>query len=108
MSESLGFFMVLAAAWLAIGLVLAIVMGRRGHDSFGWLVLGTLLGPMGVVLAVAARRTTNGCSRCRWSAGSPPPRASALSTSSSAPTGRRSRRRRWTQLSVSSATGSAG
>src|SRR5690348_5187902 len=30
-------------------------MGRRGHDSFGWLVLGTVLGPLGVILAIAAR-----------------------------------------------------
>jgi nucleotide-binding universal stress UspA family protein len=56
MSESLGFFMAVAAGWLAIGLVLSIVMGRRGHDSFGWLVLGTLLGPLAVVMAVDAGR----------------------------------------------------
>ena len=56
MADSLGFFVVIGAAWLAIGLVLSIVMGRRGHDSFSWLVLGTVLGPLAVVLAVEAGR----------------------------------------------------
>jgi nucleotide-binding universal stress UspA family protein len=41
--------------WVAIGLLLAIVMGRRGHNSFGWLVIGILLGPLAVVLALTAR-----------------------------------------------------
>ena len=46
----------IAAGWVAIGLLLSIVMGRRGHDSFGWLVTGTLLGPLAVLLALDARR----------------------------------------------------
>lgn len=56
MSGGFGLAVAGAAAWLAIGVVLSVVMGRRGHDSFGWFVLGTLLGPLGVVLAVDARR----------------------------------------------------
>ena len=56
MSDSSGFFVAVAAAWLAMGLVLSVVMGRRGHNSFGWFVLGALLGPLGVVLAVEAGR----------------------------------------------------
>lgn len=51
-----GFVVAVAAAWLAIGLVLSIVMGRRGHNSLGWLVLGALLGPLSVLLAVDAKR----------------------------------------------------
>ena len=51
-----GLVIAIAAGWVAIGLVLSIVMGRRGHDSFGWLVTGTLLGPLAVVLAIDARR----------------------------------------------------
>src|SRR5688572_10122278 len=31
-------------------------MGRRGHDGFSWLVLGALLGPLSIVLAVSAWR----------------------------------------------------
>ena len=51
-----GLVIAIAAGWVATGLLLSIVMGRRGHDSFGWLVTGTLLGPLAVVLAVDARR----------------------------------------------------
>lgn len=46
-------FLVLAG-WLAIGLVLSIVLGRRGHDRFSWFVLGTLLGPLAVAFAAVA------------------------------------------------------
>src|SRR5690348_6745020 len=30
-------------------------MGRRGHDAFSWLLLGTLFGPLGAIFAVEAR-----------------------------------------------------
>ena len=36
-----GLVIAIAAGWVATGLLLSIVMGRRGHDSFGWLVTGT-------------------------------------------------------------------
>ncbi|HVW35101.1 MAG TPA: universal stress protein, partial [Acidimicrobiia bacterium] len=44
-----------AACWLSIGLTLSLVMGRRGHDAFAWLILGTLFGPLGAIFAVEAR-----------------------------------------------------
>jgi nucleotide-binding universal stress UspA family protein len=44
-----------AAGWLAIGLLLSLIMGRRGHDAFSWLVLGSLFGPLGAIFAVEAR-----------------------------------------------------
>lgn len=56
MSGGFGFFVAVAAGWLAVGLVLSVVMGRRGHSSYGWLVLGTLLGPLAMVLALDAWR----------------------------------------------------
>ena len=56
MSDSPGLVVALAGSWAAIGLVLSIVMGRRGHNSFAWLVLGTLLGPLAVALAIDSRR----------------------------------------------------
>lgn len=46
----------IGAVWLAIGLALGVAMGRRGQNAFGWMVLGTLLGPMAVVMAIDARR----------------------------------------------------
>jgi len=57
MSDSLGFLLVaVAAAWLVIGLMLSLVMGRRGHDGFSWLVMGSLLGPLAIVLALNSSR----------------------------------------------------
>ena len=56
MSDSLGFLMFLAATWFAVGVAVSVAMGRRGHNSFGWFVLGSVLGPLAVVLALDARR----------------------------------------------------
>jgi nucleotide-binding universal stress UspA family protein len=56
MSDSLGFLVFLAATWFAVGVALSVAMGRRGHNSFGWFVLGSVLGPLAVVLALDARR----------------------------------------------------
>ena len=44
----------IAAVWLVIGLTLSLLLGRRGHDRFTWLVLGTVLGPLALALAVDA------------------------------------------------------
>src|SRR6266498_5236674 len=48
--------MLVGTAWLAIGVVLAAAMGRRGYDPFVWWLLGTVLGPLTIVLAVASGR----------------------------------------------------
>ena len=48
--------LLIGAAWLAIGVVLALVMGRRGYDPFVWWLLGTLLGPLAIVLALVSTR----------------------------------------------------
>ena len=42
--------------WAAIGVVSAVVMGRRGHAPFSWLILGTVLGPLVIPLAFSRRR----------------------------------------------------
>lgn len=49
-------FAAVLTTWLVIGIILAFAMGRRGHAPFTWLVLGALLGPFGVILAVDAVR----------------------------------------------------
>ena len=56
MSENFVLVGSVVAAWFAIGLVLSIVMGRRGHNGFGWLVMGALLGPLGIAMAIDAGR----------------------------------------------------
>lgn len=71
MSGSVGLVVTIAAGWMAIGLVLAIVMGRRGHDSFGWLVTGAVLGPLAVVLAVVTRRVDEALQPARVRRGPP-------------------------------------
>jgi hypothetical protein len=50
------FLSLLMATFGCIGLVLAIVMGRLGHSPFAWGVLGLLLGPIALLLALVAAR----------------------------------------------------
>jgi nucleotide-binding universal stress UspA family protein len=40
--------------WLSIGLGIWLVLGRRGHDGFTWFLIGTLAGPVGILVAVDA------------------------------------------------------
>lgn len=42
--------------WLAVGVVASVVMGRRGHAPFSWAVLGAVLGPLVVPLAISSIR----------------------------------------------------
>ncbi len=48
--------LILLAAWLATGLTLAVVMGRRGHGAFQWFLLGAVLGPLALPLAWTSLR----------------------------------------------------
>jgi hypothetical protein len=48
--------LVVGVVWLVIGVATAVVMGRRGHDPFAWLVLGIMLGPLALPLAVGTAR----------------------------------------------------
>ena len=56
MSDYLILTIILALAWVAIGVVLSVVMGRRGHISVGWGVLGAMLGPLAVAAALGTAR----------------------------------------------------
>lgn len=58
--------------WVAVGLVLAFVMRRRGHDFAVWLVLGAVLGPLAVPLAIERVRFHRASERLWRSTGSPP------------------------------------
>jgi hypothetical protein len=46
------FLSLLMATFVCIGFVLAIVMGRLGHSPFAWGVLGLVLGPIALLLAL--------------------------------------------------------
>jgi nucleotide-binding universal stress UspA family protein len=50
------FLSLLMATFVCIGFVLAIVMGRLGHSPFAWGLLGVVLGPIALLLALATAR----------------------------------------------------
>ncbi len=60
MSADLGLVVLIVVAWVSVGTFLSVVMSRRGHNAFAWLVLGTLMGPLAVLLAYDASRHTEG------------------------------------------------
>jgi Universal stress protein family len=47
--------LVVVAVWAVVASTLSLVMARRGHDPFVWWLLGAVLGPLAVPLAVAHR-----------------------------------------------------
>lgn len=50
------FLILVVLIWATIGVVVAFLMRRRGHDFFVWLVLGVALGPLVVPLAIERAR----------------------------------------------------
>lgn len=48
--------LVIVVVWLLTGVVLSVVMGRRGHIAVGWGALGAMLGPLAVVAALGTAR----------------------------------------------------
>ncbi len=50
------FLILVALVWATIGVVVAFLMRRRGHDFFVWLVLGVAFGPVVVPLAFERSR----------------------------------------------------
>jgi len=54
--SSTAFLALLMATFVCIGFVLAIVMGRLGHSPYTWGLLGLLLGPIGLLLALVEVR----------------------------------------------------
>ena len=54
--SSTAFLALLMVTFACIGLVLAVVMGRLGHSPFAWGLLGLLLGPIALLLALVEVR----------------------------------------------------
>ncbi|MFZ0015089.1 MAG: universal stress protein [Acidimicrobiia bacterium] len=54
--DSANSLMIVAAIWLVTGLLMGFVMRRRGHDFWTWLVLGGVLGPLAIPLAIERAR----------------------------------------------------
>ena len=51
------FLLLLMVTFLCIGFVLAVVMGRLGHSAFAWGLLGLVLGPIALLLALLSVRS---------------------------------------------------
>ena len=45
---------VVIAVWLVTGLLTGVAMGRRGHSWFGWTVIGCVLGPLVIPVALSS------------------------------------------------------
>jgi nucleotide-binding universal stress UspA family protein len=54
MSESV-VLLIVVMTWIAIGVTLSIVMGRRGYDAWNWLIVGAIMGPLAIVLVLTSR-----------------------------------------------------
>ena len=48
------FLFLFFVVWFVVGLVTAAVMARRGHDLWTWVMLGLLMGPLVLTVAVRA------------------------------------------------------
>jgi nucleotide-binding universal stress UspA family protein len=58
-------FMIVAGLWALIGVTASIVMGRRGHSSFAWLLLGAFMGPLVIAPALGVVRAARRDPRAR-------------------------------------------
>ncbi len=45
-------FLGIVTGWIGVGIVVASVMARRGHERFSWFVFSVLLGPLAVPFAI--------------------------------------------------------
>jgi nucleotide-binding universal stress UspA family protein len=72
MSATAALFIVLVV-WVTIGIVASILMGRRGHNPQAWLVLGAILGPLIVPVALVSVADERIRERREVASGSPSP-----------------------------------
>jgi len=49
--------MELAVIWLLFGIVTAIVAAGKGRNGCGWFLLGCLLGPFGLIMALVVSKS---------------------------------------------------
>lgn len=55
MSTTAALFVVMIV-WVIVGLITGLVMGRRGNSWFGWAVIGCVLGPLVIPVALSTAR----------------------------------------------------
>ena len=54
--EKTAVILLVLGAWVGTGVVLALIMGRRGHAPFSWGALGVVFGPLCIPLALSSTR----------------------------------------------------
>jgi hypothetical protein len=42
--------------WLLFGIICAVIAGNKGRSKFNWFLIGTLIGPFGLILALVANK----------------------------------------------------
>ena len=42
--------------WLSFGIISAVIAANKGRSGRGWFVLGLLLGPLGIILALVVSK----------------------------------------------------
>lgn len=60
----------LIVAWVVVGLIVGVIMGRRGHHTILWMTLGAAFGPLTLPLATQAVRDARTSRSRELSAGS--------------------------------------
>ena len=48
---------VLFLLWLSFGIISAAIAANKGRSGCGWFVLGLLLGPLGIILALVVSKS---------------------------------------------------
>jgi hypothetical protein len=48
--------MEIAIVWLLFGVVSAVIASKKGRSGCGWFILGILLGPFGLILALVVSK----------------------------------------------------
>ena len=69
--------LILFMSFATIGVAASILMGRRGHNPFAWLLLGAILGPLVIPVIAVAVDEERMRQRHRWLQDSPGVRASS-------------------------------
>ncbi len=55
--------------WLLFGIVCAVVAGNKGRNRIGWFLIGFLLGPFGLILALVVGKNNEAIEKAQMDSG---------------------------------------
>ena len=55
--------------WLLFGIVCAVIASNKGRNGFGWFLIGVLLGPFGLILALVVGKNVEAVEKASLSSG---------------------------------------